>query len=136
MIKHILSLVVAFSFEAGFATAAELTECRNVRDTQMRMMPGLIPAGALAVDSSGKRQLLAGVLSDDTIHFMMPDGSVSSSYQWFYTGRLHEVATLPGTYLVKSYGEYVVVTIQDEQGVTTVDYEGTVSGNYLSLRCH
>lgn len=117
------------------ALAAELSECRTVRDTEMRMMPGTIPAGSLAVDFSGNKQLLEAVLSDDTIHFLMPDGTVSSSYQWFYTGRLHEISTLPGTYVVKSYGEYVVVTIQENAGVTTVDYDGTVSGNYLSLTC-
>lgn len=113
------------------------SECTVAKNTKIRMMNELIKKGDIAVLRTGENVGVKEILADKMIFFKSASGEVSESYQWMYN-RINNVNNRDNKFLSSSFGEDVVITIgdrDDRAGQTTINYNGTNSGNYLTLVC-
>jgi hypothetical protein len=92
--------VLVFLF-ATTALSDEFTDCRTAKETNLRLMPGTIPSGALAVDYEGKPVGLKEILSDEMIRFKISEGNITETYQWMY-GFIRKVEGRDDKYLSTS----------------------------------
>lgn len=130
----ILSLVL---IQSAFANDKDFSQCKVQKTTKLRTTDSVIAKGSIGVTRDGKHVGMKEILSDAMIYFKAPNGEVSQSYQWMYNP-INKVENREDKYLATSFGEDVIVTIgapEDEEGKVTVRYNGTKSGNYLTLKC-